>query len=240
MRATGLKFLMLGAMSMLVAGVLAGCENPFDPINKSDKIQGLSYIDFSSTWDRWDSDPEYDGVTISLEYYNEFGNSLNFRDKPHDVVIEFWTTRDTEAVDPTTTTGTTTATTTTTTASLIGRTGLWGARSRNAGNAPHSVLGLIVQEKLWFSKTIRYSNSEDDIRIPIEAYARFLPECAPVTTTVGAGTITTTPEPSECEQKGFLLVRAFPPQGYPRPELVVAQPDVIFFKPVIEENTPNL
>ena len=57
----------------------------------SSEIRGLSYITFAVTWDRWDSDPLYDGVSVEVEYFNEFGDSLSFHDKKHDIVIEFYT-----------------------------------------------------------------------------------------------------------------------------------------------------
>ncbi len=82
-------FLLLALL--LVSMGLAACTNPFDPLTTSDSIRGLSYIDFSLIWDRWDSDPEGDGISVTVEYFNEFGDSLEFHDKPHKVVIEFWT-----------------------------------------------------------------------------------------------------------------------------------------------------
>src|SRR5512137_353909 len=81
----------LGAFALLAVAALGGCENPFDPLDKSDEIKGLSYVDFSLTWDRWDSDPEYDGVVVGIDYYNEFNDALSFHDKPHQVVFEFYT-----------------------------------------------------------------------------------------------------------------------------------------------------
>ena len=80
-----------------MAGTFSGCENPFDPLNTSDKIQGLTYFDFAATQEHWDSDPEWDGVQISMSYYNEFGDSLNFHDKPHKIEIEFWSQKETTA-----------------------------------------------------------------------------------------------------------------------------------------------
>ena len=62
MRLTRRSFLLLGAFALLALTTLPGCENPFDPLDKSPKIQGLTFIDFSLTWDRWDSDPQFDGV----------------------------------------------------------------------------------------------------------------------------------------------------------------------------------
>ena len=56
----------------------------------SDKIQGLTYFDFSATQEHWDSDPEWDGLQITMNYYNEFGDTLSFHDKPHKIQIEFW------------------------------------------------------------------------------------------------------------------------------------------------------
>ena len=88
MRLAGSRSLLFLAVAVLLAG--AGCENPFDPLNTSDKIQGLTYFDFAATQEHWDSDPEWDGVQISMSYYNEFGDSLSFHDKPHKIQIEFW------------------------------------------------------------------------------------------------------------------------------------------------------
>jgi len=79
-----------------MAGGVAGCDNPFDPLNTSVKIQGLTYFDFSATQEHWDSDPEWDGLQISMDYSNEFGDALSFHDKPHKIEIEFWS----EVSDP--------------------------------------------------------------------------------------------------------------------------------------------
>ena len=89
MRLAGLRSLLFWTVAVLIAGPRAGCDNPFDPLKSSDKIQGLTYFDFSATQEHWDSDPEWDGVQITMNYYNEFGDSLNFHDKPHKVEIEF-------------------------------------------------------------------------------------------------------------------------------------------------------
>src|SRR5512138_1196550 len=69
---------------------LASCENPFDPLSDEGRIEGLSYIDWAGSWERWDSDPEYDGFVIPMEYYNKFGDALEFRNKSHDIKIEFY------------------------------------------------------------------------------------------------------------------------------------------------------
>jgi hypothetical protein len=185
MRRVRFKSMLFGAIALFLAGAFAGCENPFDPINKSDKIEGLTYIDFSSTWERWDSDPQGDGLVVTLSYSNEFGSSLAFHDKPHKVVIEFWTQKD-----------------------------------KNEGVEGGS--SYMTMDKLFFSKTIEFSNSDDDIRIPIEAYYQAMQAAAPV------------------DYTGFMQVRIFPPEQYPRTELVVAQPDVVFFVPETAEATPNL
>jgi hypothetical protein len=103
MRRTGRAFLLLGAFALVAMTVLPGCENPFDPMQKSGQIQGLSYVDFSLTWDRWDADPLYDGVTVKMSYFGQYGDSLSFHDKPHNIVVEFWTQKDLDG-DPTTTT----------------------------------------------------------------------------------------------------------------------------------------
>lgn len=103
MRLTKSTSPLLGALVLLVLTAFTGCENPFDPVDKTDKIEGLSYIDFTLTWDRWDSDPEYDGVGVIVDYYNEFGDTLSFHDKEHNVTIEFWTQKDIslDPADPT-------------------------------------------------------------------------------------------------------------------------------------------
>jgi hypothetical protein len=66
------------AVLLLTIGFTA-CTNPFDPLDKSDSIRGLSYIDFALTWDRWDADPEGDGVVVSIEYFNTFNDSAQQR-----------------------------------------------------------------------------------------------------------------------------------------------------------------
>jgi len=100
MRLAGSRLLLFLAFSVLLAG--SGCENPFDPLNTSDKIQGLTYFDFSATQEHWDSDPEWDGVQISMSYYNEYGDSLSFHDKPHKIQIEFWSQKTSTATPPVT------------------------------------------------------------------------------------------------------------------------------------------
>lgn len=82
---------MIGAFALVAVAALGGCENPLDPLDKAEEIKGLTYIDFALTWERWDSDPEYDGVIVGVDYFNEFGDSLSFHDKPHQIVIEFYT-----------------------------------------------------------------------------------------------------------------------------------------------------
>lgn len=165
-------FLLLALL--LVSMSLAACTNPFDPLSKSDSIRGLSYIDFSLIWDRWDSDPEGDGVSVTVEYFNEFGDSLEFHSKPHKVVIEFWTEKIVGGVtDPETDVTT-------------------GGRPAN--------------DVLIFSYPVEHDFSDDDIRIPIEAYA---------------GVLEANYEqfPEEAVSL-FVMVRVFPPQQDPRPELV--------------------
>ncbi len=189
MRLSGFKSLLFGAIALLFVGAFTGCENPLDPLDKSDKIQGLSYFDFSATWDRWDSDAEYDGVVISLDYYNEYGDSLSFHDKPHSVVIEFWSQVDT------------------------------GEQDENGAIAN----SFWEQDVLLFSTTVEYSNSDDSIRIPIESYYQEVESQLEET----------------LEATGFIVVRVFPPQEYPRQELVVAYPDMTFFKPETAETSPN-
>lgn len=187
MRPAGLKSLVFGALALFAAGVLPGCENPLDPLDKSDKIEGLTYIEAQTTWEAWDSDPEADGVMVSLTYNNEFGDSLEFHDKSHEVVIEFWTQQEISTGETTT---------------------------------------RLAQDELFFSKTIKFSNSEDDIRIPIEAYSDLIPLAA-------------FDEGGEANNV-FVIVRVFPPQEYPRTELYVAEADVVIFQPIEAEGVPNL
>ena len=85
------KNLLYLLVTILTATVFFACENPFDPLDTSSEIRGLQYIDFSLTWEYWDSDPAGDGVVVSPEYLNEFGDSLSFHDKSHRLVIEFYT-----------------------------------------------------------------------------------------------------------------------------------------------------
>ncbi|HUU59813.1 MAG TPA: hypothetical protein VMZ50_09735 [Phycisphaerae bacterium] len=186
MRLAVLRRTILGAIALVAAVMVAACTNPFEPISKSDKIEGLSYVDYSLTWDRWDSDPEYDGVVITPDYSNEFGDALSFHDKPHRVVIEFYE----QIID------------------------------EDDAAAPIQVGGLV------FSRSVEYENSDDDIRVPIEAYRSAL-EAADY-------------DLAE-EAQLFVVMRVFPPQAFPRPELPVGYPDQTVFKPeVTEENlTPN-
>jgi len=79
------------AVILVAATVFTACENPFDPLDKSDEIRGLAYIGFSLTWDQWDSEPGGDGVIATVDYFNEFGDALSFHDKAHLVIIEFYT-----------------------------------------------------------------------------------------------------------------------------------------------------
>ena len=177
----------LGAVALAFAFAFSGCQNPLDPIDKSDKIQGLTWVEINdAAWEQWDSDPEADGMIISLAYKNEFGDELEFHDKGHDVAIEFWTQKD------------------------IGDTG-----------SPY-----LTRDQLFFSKTVRYEHSDDDIRIPVEAYFAQLS---------GAFDLS---DPTVAAE-GMLVVRVFPPQEYPRPELLVALDSVLFYEaPLGDDLTP--
>ncbi|HWR97167.1 MAG TPA: hypothetical protein VN317_01990 [Candidatus Methanoperedens sp.] len=179
--------MLLGAIALVSFFSVSGCQNPLDPIDKSDKIQGLTWFEINGAeLDRWDSDPELDGMLISLSYKNEFGDELSFHDKPHNVFIEFWTQKD------------------------IG----------TGGNS------YLTRDQLFFSKTIRFENSDDSIRIPIEAYIGPL------------GTVFDLTDP-DADFTGMLVVRVQPPQEYPRPELLVAEADVVFYeRPVGDDLTP--
>ena len=90
MRTAVLRSLLFLFFAVAIAGAPAGCDNPFDPLESSDKIEGLTYFDFAAVQEHWDSDPEWDGVQVTLSYFNEFGDALNFHDKPSKAVIEFW------------------------------------------------------------------------------------------------------------------------------------------------------
>ena len=169
----------LGAVALVSALAVPGCQNPLDPIDKSDKIQGLTWVEINdASFEQWDSDPEADGMLVSVAYKNEFGDELDFHDKPHDVVIEFWTQKD------------------------LGDTG-----------SPY-----LTRDQLFFSKTVRYEHSDDDIRVPIEAYFASLGEVFDLS------------DP-DTVYEGMLVVRVFPPQEFPRPELLVAEADTEFYLP---------
>jgi hypothetical protein len=90
MQLARLRSLLFLIFTVAIAGAIAGCDNPFDPLKSSDKIQGLSYFDFSATQEHWDSDPEWDGLQLTLSYFNEFGDGLNFHDKTSKIQVELW------------------------------------------------------------------------------------------------------------------------------------------------------
>ena len=186
MRLFGRRVFLFGALTLVAALAVAGCQNPLDPLDKSDKIEGLSFVDFTATWDRWDSDPEFDGMVIGMDYKNEFNEGLAFHDKPHTVVIEFWTQLE---------------------------------------SGPDDAL-FKSKDKLLFSQSITYSNSDDDIRIPVEGYFGALS---------ASGVDMTATEGVKC----FVSLRVFPPQEFPRPELDVAQPDIVVYKRPTAEDVPN-
>lgn len=191
MRRAGCRSLVLGALALFLVIAPAGCDSPFSPISKSDRIEGLSYFEFTSTWDRWDSDPQYDGILITMNYYNEYRDTLKFYNKPHDIVIEFWTQK---TVGP------------------------------EEGNT------YLGRDELVFSRSIKYSNSDDDIRLPIETYLDDLRQNPTFNQAYKDREVV----------KGFLLVRVFPPADYPRPELPpVGYAEQTFFKPELDEATPN-
>ena len=190
MRLAGLRSLLFVVFAVAIAGAFSGCDNPFDPLKSSDKIQGLTFFDFAATQEHWDSDPEWDGVQISMSYYNEFGDSLSFHDKPHEIQIEFWS----EKV-PEDSTATTTA----------------------------------VRDKLLFTKTVEFSNSDDLIRIPVETYYSALP--TPTTADSRRGGSSRAVAGYTEPIKGYLLIRIFPPQEYPQKELIFLQSDVEFYTP---------
>ncbi|HEY5997944.1 MAG TPA: hypothetical protein VI078_01400 [bacterium] len=177
---------LFAAIALLSALSIAGCQNPLDPVDKSDKIQGLTWVEINSaSLEQWDSDPGLDGMVVSISYKNEFGDELSFHDKPHEVIIEFWTQKD------------------------IG-----------TGGISH-----LTRDKLFFSKSINFENSDDDIRIPYEAY-------------LGAAQGVFDFSDPAADFSGMLVVRVFPPLESPRPELIVAESDVVFFeRPVGDDLT---
>jgi len=90
MRLTGLRSVLVLAFAVSTAGGFAGCDNPFDPLNTTSEIKGLTYFDFTAAQSHWDSDPEWDGLQLTMAYYNEFGDTLTFHDKAHKVRIDFY------------------------------------------------------------------------------------------------------------------------------------------------------
>jgi len=94
MRLAGLRSWLFWTAAFLMVGATAGCDNPFDPLNKSSAIQGLTYFDFTATQSHWDSDPEWDGIEITMNYYNEFSDSLTFHDKSHKVQIDMYSQKE--------------------------------------------------------------------------------------------------------------------------------------------------
>jgi hypothetical protein len=178
-----IRFLFPTLLAVLM--IFGACSNPFDPLDESSRIRGLSYIDFALTWDRWDSDPEGDGVSVTVEYFNEFGDSLSFHDKPHEVVIEFWTQE------------------------------LIGAIIPEGGGDPEG--GRPTNNQLIFSFPVEHDFSDDDIRIPIEAYDQAL-----------EANFEVFPEESITL---FVIVRVFPPLQDPQPELVAFYSGQTVFEP---------
>lgn len=169
---------LVGVIALISVFSLAGCQNPIDPIDKSDEIQGLTWVEInSSDLEPWDSDPELDGLVITLGYKNEFGDELSFHDKQHNVVIEFWTQKDI-----------------------------------NPDGDPY-----LTRDQLFYSQTIEFEDSEDEIRIPYESYFAQL------------STVFDFSNQDETF-KGMLVVRVFPPNEDPRPELLVADANVVFYE----------
>jgi hypothetical protein len=175
-------------VTLFAAFIFAACENPFDPLATGDEIRGLTYFDFGVEWDRWDTDPEYDGVTITLEYFNEFGDSLSFHSKPHDVVIEFYTEKPAYMI------------------------------TNPENPAAEPTPGPLTADSLFFSYPATFESSEDNIRIPIEAYRGALE---------GAGYDLKDPDGA----KAFVQVRVYPPKAHPLPELNAWQSGVEVYSP---------
>ena len=100
MRLAGLRSLLFFVVAAAVAGAVAGCDNPFDPLQSSSKIEGLTYFDFAANQEHWDSDPEWDGLQIDMNYYNEFGETLSFHDKSHKVKIDIYSEKSDDSTPP--------------------------------------------------------------------------------------------------------------------------------------------
>jgi hypothetical protein len=138
-------------------------------------IQGLSRVDFSFVWDTWDSDPEGDGVTVNIQYFDKFNGSISFHDKPIDVVIEFWTQKITEGtLEPT-------------------------------------------KDELILSFPVVVDFSDAVIRVPIDTYEEVL-----------AANFPTFPEESV---PLWVVVRVFPPQADPMPELAAFYSNSVVYEP---------
>ena len=182
-------------VSLFAAFTFAACENPFDPLDTSTEIRGLTYIDFGVEWDRWDSDPEYDGVSVTIEYFNEFGDSLAFHSKAHDVVIEFNTEEPAYII-------------------------------QDPDDPEKEVLGPLTYKDLFFSYPATVENSDDVIRIPIEAYMGAL---------TGTGYDPRLGEPAAA----FVVVRVYPPIAYPQEELNSYQNTVVIFEPELVAGEPD-
>ena len=90
MRFAGLRSLLFVAVAVVMTGAFAGCVNPFDPVNSSDEIQGLAYFDFAAEQAHWDADQEWDGLLVTLSYFNDLSEQISFHDKSTKVQIEFW------------------------------------------------------------------------------------------------------------------------------------------------------
>lgn len=126
--------------AVLVLLTMAGCDNPFNPLEESAEIKGLTYFDWAGTWERWDSDPDYDGFLVTLEYFNEFGDGLEFRDKPHTVRVEFY-----QQITV-------------------------GGDVDEVTGEPIEGSGTPSFGSLLFTHETTFENTDDDIRIPVELY----------------------------------------------------------------------
>lgn len=183
---------------LLISVAFTSCENPFDPLDTSEEIRGLSYIDYTLLWAFWDSDPEGDGVEVEVAYFNEFGDSLSFHDKNHRVVIEFYTQQTVGAiVDP------------------------------ENPDAPPSG-GIPASDQLFFTFPVEHSNSDNTIRIPIEAYEGSMVEAGYDFTGCVTGEDPETGAPPDFN--AFVQVRVFPPQQKPQAELVIYYADQLIYE----------
>jgi hypothetical protein len=135
-----IRIWLAGLLAAFSIAFLSSCGNPFDPLSPSGEIKGLTYIDFSQSWSQWNSTPEYDGLLLTIDYFNEFGDGLEFKDKSHAVQVEFYTQR---LVNP---------------------------QKDPLTGKPLPDTGTPTFDQQFFVGRFTHKNSDDDIRIPKEMY----------------------------------------------------------------------